>query len=130
MRQRFHYLVILLLLAPGCTSQPDSSTGAPNDISGTWSGDYEVGGRRESIGVELQWDGTKLKGSVQAGFRSLPITKASFKPDNGAITIEFDAQGPGGRTVHYVVDGKITGDTMAGAWTHDDQKGDFRVTKE
>ena len=44
--------------------------------------------------------------------------------------MEFDAEGNGGRTVHYVIDGKVDGDTMTGTWTHDDQRGDFRVMKE
>jgi hypothetical protein len=59
----------------------------------------------------------------------MPITKASFQRDTGAITMEFDAEG-NGRTVHYVAEGKVNGNAMAGTWTHDDQRGEFRVTKE
>jgi len=44
--------------------------------------------------------------------------------------MEFDAEGNRGRTVHYIIDGKVNGNTMTGTWTHDDEKGDFSVTKQ
>jgi len=126
--KNFTPFAIAFLLVAACTSQPVVSNDAP---SGKWSGEYEVGsGRHESISVELQWEDTHLRGVVQTGFRSLPLTKASFQPDSGVIALEFDAEGPGGRTVHYVVQGKVAGNTMTGTWTHDNQHGDFRVTRQ
>src|SRR5262249_4173939 len=71
-----------------------------------------------------------LAGAVHAGPRSLPLTKTSFMPETGAISMEFDAEGNGGRTVHYTIDGKVSGAVMTGTWTHDNQHGDFRVTKQ
>ena len=121
-------VLIVLLLVSACTSKPAVPNDAPD---GMWSGNYELSSdRRESISVDLQWEGENLRGVVHAGQRPLPITKASFKPDTGAIRMEFDAEGPGGRTVHYVIDGKVTGNMMTGTWSHDDQHGDFRVTKQ
>jgi len=121
---------IALILLSACTSQPAVSTS--NELpSGTWSGDYAPeGDRREPIGVDLRWEGSNLTGLVHAGPRSLPLTKASFKPETGAISMEFDAEGNGGRTVHYLIDGKVSGDVMMGTWTHDDQHGDFRVKRQ
>jgi hypothetical protein len=66
---------------------------------------------------------------VHAGPRSLDVSQALFKPDTGAITIQFDADA-NGRTVHYVVDGKVEGNRMSGIWTHDGQTGNFTVTKQ
>jgi hypothetical protein len=80
--------------------------------------------------VDLRWDNDKLGGSVHAGPRSLPITKASFQQDTGATTIEFDTEDNRGRTVHYKVEGKISGDAMTGIWSHDEQRGEFRVTRQ
>ena len=119
---------ITLLALYACASQPAVSTDAP---SGVWSGNYEISpGRSEAISVELRWEDESLRGVVRTGFRTLPVTKASFDRDTGAITIEFDAEGNGGRTVHYLVDGKVSGSTMTGTWSHDDQRGAFRVVKE
>jgi len=128
MKLKLLCLAIAFLGFNACTSQPAISNDAP---SGTWSGNYEVvPGRSEAISVELRWeDPEHLRGVVRSGFRTLPITKASFNRDTGAITIEFDAEG-NGRTVHYLVDGKISDNTMTGTWSHDNQRGAFRVTKE
>src|SRR5262245_33117383 len=120
---------IALILFSACTSQPavSNSSALP---SGMWSGEYALAvDRREPIRVDLRWEGANLTGLVYAGPRSLPLTKASFTPQTGAISMEFDAEGNGGRTVHYLVDGKVSGDVMTGTWTHDDQHGDFRIKK-
>ena len=121
-------VTIVLFTLVSCSSQPAASNNVP---SGKWSGEYELSGdRSEPISVELNWEKENLRGIVRAGARSLPLTKAAFKPDTGAITMEFDTEGNGGRTVHYVIDGKVIANMMTGTWTHDDQHGDFRVTKQ
>jgi hypothetical protein len=43
--------------------------------------------------------------------------------------MEADATGRRG-SVHYTIDGKLEGDTMTGSWSHDDRKGDFKITKK
>jgi hypothetical protein len=124
----FFSFVIALLLLSACTRQPAVSNQAP---SGTWSGEYGLGpDRRESISVDLRWEDGNLRGIVHAGPRSLPLTKASFTAETGAISMEFDAEGNRGRIVHYIIDGKVNGKTMTGTWAHDDEKGDFHVTKQ
>jgi hypothetical protein len=121
-------LAIVVLLLAACTSKPAVSENPP---SGTWSGDYGPDAdRREPIKVELRWEDSNLRGIVHAGVRSLDISKASFKPETGAITLEFDTQGNNGQTVHYVIEGKVEGNMMTGNWSHDDQRGDFRVTRQ
>src|SRR5205085_7842316 len=100
MRNKALSLAFTLLLLSSCASRPAVSNDAP---SGTWSGDYELSAdRRESIQVDLKWESSNLRGVVHAGNRSLPINKASFKPDTGDISMEFDTEGNGGRTVHYM----------------------------
>ena len=122
--------LIALILLSACTPQPAASPSGQLP-SGTWSGDYALeSDRREPISVDLRWEGENLRGIVRAGPRSLPLTKASFKPETGAISMEFDAEGNGGRIVHYLIDGKLSGDMMTGTWNHDDQHGDFRVKKQ
>jgi len=132
MRNRFLSLTVALLLVSGCASHgPAEDSSASKDApAGTWSGDYGLGDRREPIRLDLKWENGNLRGTVHAGPRSLPLTNVSFKADTGAVAMEFDAEGNGGRTVHYVIDGNVSGDTMSGTWTHDDQKGDFKVTKQ
>jgi hypothetical protein len=124
--KRFLSSLALLLILAACASKPAVS-GAPP--SGTWSGDYGPDAeRRESIRLDLTWEDGNLRGVVHA-LRDLPVQKLSFNPDSGMITMEFDAQGNNGQTVHYVIDGRVEGDVMSGTWRHDIQKGDFRLRK-
>jgi hypothetical protein len=122
-------LAIALTFLPACAS-PKPATSSNDNPSGKWSGDYGTdSSRREPISVELRWEDNSLRGVVQAGFRGLPISKGSYQPETGAISLEFEAQG-NGQKVHYVIDGKVSGNTMTGTWAHDDQHGDFRVIRE
>ena len=124
------FVFVSFLLFSAC-SAPQPATTSENAPSGTWSGEYGPGSSlRDSIRVELHWDNGNLQGEVHANNRSMRISKASFQPDTGAITMEFDAEGNGGRTVHYVAEGKVSGNAMTGTWSHDEQKGEFRVTKQ
>jgi len=123
-------LLVVALLLTSCTSKP-ATPAADAPPSGRWSGDYGPDAvRRESVAVDLRWQENNLNGSIKIGVRSIPLTKATFTPSTGAITLEFDAQGNEGQPVHYIIDGKIEGDMMTGTWHHDEVSGDFRVTKE
>lgn len=118
---------MFLLLAACAPKAAGPSTALP---SGRWSGDYGPDAdRRDPVTLDLKWDNATLRGTVHAGPRSLDVSQAIFKPETGAIQLQFDAQA-NGRAVHYVIDGKVEGNQMRGSWSHDDQKGDFRVTKE
>jgi hypothetical protein len=120
-------MILVLLLLSACASKPAASAGPP---SGTWSGDYGPDAdRRDPVKLDLRWEDTTLRGTVHAGTRLLDLTKASFKQDTGAVTLEFDAEA-NGRAIHYMVEGKVEGDKMAGTWSHDGMKGDFRMTKQ
>ncbi len=130
MKHRIFALPICIALLAACASKPAPAP-AGEVPSGTWSGDYGPSGdTRESIRVDLEWQGSNLRGTVYAGVRSLPLTKASFNRDSGAIQMEVDAQGNGGQIVHYVVDGKVSGNTIMGTWTRGDQRGDFKVSRK
>ena len=123
------FALLVGLFVSACTPKP--AVAPSNDApGGTWSGDYGMGDRRDPIRVDLRWEDGNLRGTLHAGARSMPLSKASFQQDTGAIAFEFDAEGNGGRTVHYVVDGKVAGDTMTGTWMHDDQHGDFSIKKQ
>ena len=126
MKRTLPFFAVVLLLS-GCASKTAGSTVAPG---GTWSGDYGPDGeRREPIKLALRWEDSNLRGVIQAGVRELPVTKTFFKPETGAIMMEFDAQGNNGQTIHYVIEGKVEGNAMSGSWSHDSQRGDFRLTK-
>ena len=100
-------------------------------MTGTWTGDWGPSpGDRNTVTVDLKWDGKALTGNVNPGPNPIELKKTMFDPKSGAVHMEADAQGPGGRPIHYIIDGKVAQGTMTGTWNHDNRKGDFRITKK
>jgi uncharacterized protein (DUF2147 family) len=129
----------LLLVLAACASEPaPTEPAAPeaapapdaDPVSGTWKGDWGPSANdRNAVTLDLKLDGTNVTGTVNPATDAVPLTKGSFVRDTGAIMMEADAKGRGGATIHYVIDGKVEGTTMSGTWSHDDKKGDFKLTK-
>ena len=99
-------------------------------LSGTWKGDWGPSpGDRNQVTVELKWDGKALAGTVNPGPNAVALQKATYDAKTKALHFEANAKGRGGADIHYTVDGKLDGKTMIGSWSHDDRKGDFKITK-
>ena len=129
-------LVSLALLACQATAQ-QPTTG--DLLTGTWLGDFGNGYfDRNTISLELKWDGKKLAGTIRPGtpsgrmyrsFTPFPIEKALFDPKTGAIKFEALFE-PRDRT--YVIEGKVNGDTISGTWNRptENRSGDFKLTRQ
>jgi hypothetical protein len=102
-------------------------------VSGVWTGDWGPSpGDRNDVTLALKWDGKALTGNVTGGTNvssPIPLQKTTFDPKTGAIHMEADASSRG-RTIHYVIDGKVEKGTMTGTWNHDNRKGDFKLAKK
>ena len=104
---------------------------ADDPLSGTWTGDWGPSERdRNQTTVELKWDGKILTGTVNPGPNAVEIKNATFDPQSGVIHMEADATSRRGSQVHYMIDGKVEGNTMTGTWSHDNRKGDFKIVKK
>ena len=98
-------------------------------LSGTWTGDWGPSpGDRNEVTVELKLDGGKLTGVVNPGQNAVELMNASFDPETGVVKMEAEAPGRGG-TFHYMIEGKLEGNTLTGTWNHDNRDGDFKITK-
>ena len=130
----------VFLSLSACTSLPEpaeSSTAAVQPLpstdvlSGTWSGDWgPTAQHRNPVTLDLKWDGTNLSGAVNPGPTAIQLSKASFDSGTGAVLMEADARNHEGNTVHYMIEGKVEGNSIAGTWNHQKQKGDFKVTRQ
>ena len=104
---------------------------AADPLSGTWTGDWGPSEwDRNQVTVELKWDGTTLSGTVNPGPNAVELKKATFDTKTAAIHFEADVTGRRGNAIHYVIDGKVEGNTMTGSWGHDNRKGDFKITRK
>jgi len=82
------------------------------------------------VTVELKWDGKKLTGTVNPGPNAVELLKTSFNPKTGAVHFEADTKDRRGNPIHYVIDGKVEKGTMTGNWSHENRKGDFKITRK
>jgi len=116
-----------------CLLMVASALAQGDPLSGTWSGDWGPSpADRNTVTLDLKWDGKALTGNVTGGTNvssPIPLQKTSFDAKTGVVHMEADATSRG-RTVHYVIDGKVDKGTMTGSWNHDARKGDFKITKK
>ena len=130
MRGKTICAVCLLMCFAIGTSMAAQPTAA-DPLSGTWTGDWGPSAAdRNTVTVELKWDGKALTGTVNPGPNAVVLQKCTFDAKTGAIHMEADAKGRRGNDIHYVIDGKVENITMTGSWNHDNRKGDFKITKK
>ena len=126
-------------MTAGCGRAAQTSRSG-GDPTGTWVGDFGPAFYdRNTITLELKWDGTTLTGSIEPGdprgrmyrnFAGFPIEKASFDSKTGVIKFEA-AFKPKNR--HYVIEGKVDGGTLTGTWTRPEEPGkygDFKLKRQ
>jgi len=121
-------LVALLIAAPAL-----AQFGHP--LKGTWSGDWgPTKDSRTHVVVELNWDGKLISGNINPGPRAVAIQKAALDPATWGVHLEGDGKDAAGRTVRYMIDGKLENigayqRFITGTWIEGDKKGDFKVVR-
>ena len=108
---------------------------AADPLTGAWSGDWGPSpGDRNTVNVDLKWDGKALTGTVHSVNFQRPdvaLQKSTFDAKTGAVHMEAEVPGQrGAPAVHFVIDGKLDKGAMAGSWNHGTTKGDFKLTKK
>ena len=128
MKRRFLH-VVLLSVACMALALPLL---AQDPLSGNWAGDWGPSAtHRNPVTVQLKWDGKALTGTVNPGPSAITLQKATFDAKTGAVHMEADSKNMmGNGMVHFVIDGKVEGNTMTGSWNHSQGKGDFKITKK
>lgn len=122
---------LMLCLAVAATA--DAQYGHP--LKGSWSGDWGPAKEtRNRLLLELNWDGKAVSGTINPGPNAVALQKATLDPSNWAVHFEAEAKDPSGRTVRYVIDGKLENlgaynRVMKGTWSQGGVKGDFTLTR-
>jgi hypothetical protein len=118
-------LVLSLMMSAICAF---AQAPAGDPITGIWSGDFGTNANdRSELTVEMKLTGKTISGQFSAEGRLFPIKKGTYNAKTGAVHMETDVTNRG-KTVHYVIQGKLDKDTLSGTWSHDNVKGDFKVT--
>ncbi len=125
---------LVCLLACLAIAMPLLAQMPADPLTGTWVGDWGPSASdRNQVSVDMKWDGKALTGVVKTVGAQRPdvqLQKSTYDAAKGTVHMEADAPGRGGATVHFVIEGKVTNNTMTGTWGHDSLKGDFKLTKK
>ena len=104
-------------------------------LKGSWSGDWGPDRTtRTRVLIEIQWDGKTLSGAINPGPTGARLPVATLNPDTWGVHLEADGRDRSGKTVHYVIDGKVENigayqRFITGTWREGSTQGDFRVTR-
>jgi hypothetical protein len=132
--RRNSFLLIGLLAVLMTAALAFAQEGHP--LKGSWIGDYGPNAAdRNQVTIVMDWDGKQITGVVNPGPNAMPIQKASLEPKGWVVHFELDAKNNAGQTIHYVVDGHIENlglynRSIVGTWSHDNVKGDFKITRQ
>jgi len=123
-------LIVILLIGGGALLVRNRTTPAIDPLSGIWTGDWgPTPSHRNSVTVNLKWDGATLTGVVNPGPHAVQLTIASFDARESAV--HFELKVPSGeRELHYVIDGTVEGATLVGTWRNDVGKGSLRLIRK
>jgi len=107
----------------------------PDPLTGTWTGDWGPSAQdRNQVSVELKWDGKALTGVVKSlnpARGDVTLSNSSYDAATQTVKMQAEATSPrGGQPIKYVIEGKLTANSMTGSWNHDARKGDFKLTKK
>ena len=131
-------LLIALCFSASCKSA-NSSPQSGDPVTGTWIGDFGPAFYdRNTISVELHWDGKELTGQIAPGvqgarmFRDFPsfsIENASFDTATGAVKFEATYKPKARR---YLIEGTIKNNVFSGTWNRpeENRNGDFKLKRK
>lgn len=125
-----HLICVIALAGILAACSSDKSATSADALSGTWTGEWGPSPDRQTfVTLELKWDGTNLKATVNPGRSPIEVSKATFEQQTQAITLELDAPGSTREIVRYVVKGQVSGDSMSGTFDRGGELGTFRLEK-
>jgi hypothetical protein len=113
--------------------------GRGGEVTGTWVGDFGPAFYdRNTISLELKWDGGKLTGMIRPGipggrmyrdFEGFTIENGAFDPKTGVVKFEATYRP---RNRRYIIEGTVDRDTLKGTWNRPEENkdGDFKLTRQ
>jgi hypothetical protein len=125
------FTVYLVILLAALTASPalSQSRGAPDAISGTWTGTLMLSASKGTpVTFQLKFDG---KSAVSGTFTGLPnpgdVKSGTFDPKSGALKLQLGKQGA--VDVLLSLDGKVVKGIATGQFTGE-ASGDFKLEKK
>jgi len=105
-------------------------------MTGSWVGYWGPSATEQHrVVIELKWTGKQLVGTINPGPKAIPMKVATVNPADWSLHAEADAKDDQGRSITYVIDGKIDdlgtyNRSIAGTWNAGNVKGEFKITRQ
>jgi hypothetical protein len=123
-RRRLLIVVGLLVCTIPLGAQGKSAAADP--VSGNWTGD---GNRGASF--DLKYDGKRaVTGTIGTPQGPADIKVGTFDRKTRMLKLEGEAKDREGKTVQYLIEGKIEGEAATGTWQFGDAKGTFNLKRK
>jgi hypothetical protein len=104
-------------------------------LKGSWAGDWgSTASQRNRLLIVMDFNG-RITGTINPGTDNISIKNATLNPDGWVVHLEGEGKDKSGKTITYVIDGKIENIAMynrsiQGTWSNPTSKGNFKVTRQ
>src|SRR6476660_980985 len=115
-------LIVIFAFFAACLAGAPAGAQEGHPLKGSWIGTWGPSKvHSNDILVILNWDGKVISGTINPGTDDIPIKNASLNPEGWVVHLEADAKDKAGKTITYIIDGKIENlpkrdRTIVGTW--------------
>ena len=127
--------VVTLTLASLVGSTPArAQEGHP--LKGSWIGTWGPSQNHSNdVIIIMNWDGKAITGTINPGSDEIAIKNATLNPEGWIVHLEGDAKDKSGKTITYIIDGKIENlpkkdRTVVGTWKTATENGPFKISRQ
>jgi hypothetical protein len=128
-------IAFVVLFIAFLSAAPWVSAQEGHPLKGAWFGDWGPSRNdRNPVLIVMDWDG-RITGTINPGTDNIPIKNATLNPNGWILRIEAEGKDRSGKTLNYVIEGKIENMAMAkrsitGTWRHQTANGDFTIKRQ
>ena len=127
-------IITLSLVCLAFTAPAVAQEGHP--LKGSWIGTWGPSQNHSNdVIIVLNWDGKSITGTINPGTDEIAIKNATLNPDGWVVHLEGDAKDKAGKTITYIIDGKIENlpkrdRSVVGTWKTATENGPFKISRQ
>jgi hypothetical protein len=128
------FVFVLLIACLASPAPAGAQEGHP--LKGSWIGNWGPSqNHTDDVLILIRWDGKAITGMINPGTDNIPIKNASLTPQGWLVHLEGDGKDKSGKVITYVLDGKIENlglphRSIVGTWKTQNEKGNFKITRQ
>ena len=127
-------ILTLSLVCLASTAPAIAQEGHP--LKGSWIGTWGPSQNHSNdVIIIMNWDGKAITGTINPGSDEIAIKNETLNHEGWIVHLEGDAKDKSGKTITYIIDGKIENlpkkdRTVVGTWKTATEKGPFKISRQ